>query len=71
MGKKVKKNKLKSNRGAMKRFKLTGSGKVRFKRAYRNHINTKKSTKVTRHQRPAGVLKECDAKLARRMMLAE
>lgn len=63
--------KLKTNRGAAKRFKLTGTGKVRFKRALRNHIKTKQSSKSVRHQRASGVLKECDAKLVRRMLCAE
>lgn len=74
MTKKVKikgKVKLKTNRGAMKRFKLTGTGKVRFRRAFRNHIKTKKSSQKVRHQRADGVLKECDAKLVRRMLCAE
>jgi large subunit ribosomal protein L35 len=37
--------KLKSNRGASKRFKLTGTGKIKRKHAYHNHILTKKSKK--------------------------
>ena len=72
MTKKVKvKVKLKTNRGAMKRFKVTGTGKVRFRRAFRNHIKTKKSSQKVRHQRANGVMKECDAKLVRRMLCVE
>lgn len=37
--------KMKTNRGAAKRFKLTGSGKIKRKHAYKNHILTKKSKK--------------------------
>ena len=39
------KNKMKSHRGASKRFKLTGSGKVKRNKAYKSHILTKKSPK--------------------------
>ena len=37
--------KMKSNSGAKKRFKFTGSGKIKRKKAYKRHILTKKSTK--------------------------
>ena len=61
--------KLKSHRGAAKRFRKTGSGAVKCRRAYRNHILTKKSTKQKRHLRVSGgVLKACDARLAERML---
>lgn len=42
--------KLKSNRGAAKRFRATASG-FKCRSAYRNHILTKKSTKHKRHMR--------------------
>ena len=61
--------KLKSHRGATKRFRKTASGAVKFRRAYRNHILTKKSTKQKRHLRVTStLLKPCDARLARRML---
>ena len=41
-------NKMKSHRGACKRFKLTGSGKVKRNKAYKSHILTKKSQKRKR-----------------------
>lgn len=41
--------KLKSHRGALKRFKLTASGKVKRSKAYKAHILTKKTTKRKRH----------------------
>ena len=63
--------KVKTNRGAAKRFKITGSGKVRFRSANRAHINTKRSTKQTRHARTHGVLCPADAKLAHRLMQTE
>jgi len=72
MTKKAKtKVKLKTNRGAAKRFKVTGTGKIRFRRAFRNHIKTKKSSQKVRHQRANGVLQERDAKLVRRMLCVE
>jgi large subunit ribosomal protein L35 len=67
MGSKTK-NKLKTNRGAAKRFKVTASGKVRFRRSHRNHINTKRSSKKVRQCRSQGVLKDCDAKLVSKML---
>ncbi len=41
--------KMKTNSGAKKRFKLTGTGKIKRKHAYKNHILTKKSTKRKRN----------------------
>jgi large subunit ribosomal protein L35 len=37
--------KLKTNSSAKKRFKLTATGKVKYKHAFKNHILTKKDTK--------------------------
>ena len=37
--------KMKSNRGAAKRFRATGSGRIKRKRAFHSHILTKKDTK--------------------------
>ena len=48
------KNKMKSHRGACKRMKLTGSGKVKRNKAYKSHILTKKDTKRTRRLRAGG-----------------
>ena len=50
------KNKMKSHRGACKRFKLTGSGKVKRNKAYKGHILTKKTAKRKRRLRKATVL---------------
>ena len=54
--------KMKSNRAASKRFRLTGSGKVRRSKAYHSHILTKKSTKRKRNLRKNGLLASCDEK---------
>lgn len=61
-------SKLKSCKGAVKRFVKTSSGRVKCRRAKRNHILTKKSTKMKRQLRKGGPLKACDAKLAERML---
>lgn len=65
---KVKKYKLKSHRGAAKRFKLTGSGKVRFRHANRNHIRTKRSTKQVRQGRNDGVAVKSNQVMIVRML---
>ncbi|UQZ89048.1 50S ribosomal protein L35 [Deltaproteobacteria bacterium Smac51] len=45
--------KMKTNRAAAKRFKVTGSGKVKRSKAYARHILTSKKTKVKRGLRTA------------------
>jgi len=56
------KAKMKSHRGAMKRFKLTGTGKVKRSKAYKSHILTKKSAKRKRGLRKATLLSSADLK---------
>lgn len=41
--------KMKTNRGAAKRFRVTGSGRIKRKHAYKSHILTKKATKRKRN----------------------
>jgi large subunit ribosomal protein L35 len=41
--------KMKTNAGAKKRFKLTGTGKIKRKHAFKSHILTKKATKRKRN----------------------
>lgn len=62
--------KMKSKRGAVKRFKVTGSGKVRYKSNYRSHILTKKSTKRKRNLRKDKIMFDGDARKAKIMILA-
>ena len=45
--------KIKTNRAAAKRFKKTGTGKLKRNKAYKSHILTKKSTKRKRNLRTA------------------
>ena len=47
--------KMKTNRGAAKRFKITGSGKIVRSKAFANHILTKKTTKRKRGFRQSAV----------------
>ena len=52
--------KLKTHRGAAKRFKKTASGGFKYRQANRNHILTKKSTKRMRRLRGMKMIKDCD-----------
>ena len=52
--------KMKSHRGAMKRFKITGTGKVARHKAYKSHILTKKSAKRKRGLRKGTLLTHAD-----------
>ena len=60
--------KMKTNRGAAKRFKATGSGKIRRSKAFTSHILTKKSTKRKRNLRKSGLIDGADAKAVKRML---
>ena len=48
--------KMKSHRGARKRFKLTGTGKIRRYKAYKSHILTKKDAKRKRRLRRSAII---------------
>ena len=52
--------KVKTNSSAKKRFKLTGSGKLKRKHAFKNHILTKKETKQKRNLRHFTVVDKAD-----------
>jgi large subunit ribosomal protein L35 len=60
--------KMKTHSGAKKRFKLTGTGKVKFKRANMRHILTKHSSKVKRKLRQSSTLCAADAKTVKRLL---
>ena len=68
MAKKVKKQKLKTHRGAAKRFKLSGTGKVLRGAAFKRHILTSKTTKVKRHRRGSKVVTPGDARKVKLML---
>jgi large subunit ribosomal protein L35 len=61
--------KLKSSRSARKRFRKTGTGKIRRYHAFKNHILTKKTTKRKRALRKAALVHPSDMKRIRRLML--
>ena len=55
-------NKMKSHRGAMKRFRVTGTGGIKRNKAYKSHILTKKSAKRKMGLRQATMLTSADLK---------
>ena len=60
--------KLKTNRGAAKRFKKTASGGYKRGHAYHSHILTKKSQKVKRALRGTGMISSADKKAIKRLL---
>lgn len=60
--------KMKTHRGAAKRFSLTKSGKIKRSKAFKRHILTKKTTKRTRNLRKTGYIAECEAKNIKRLI---
>ena len=52
--------KMKTNAGAKKRFKLTGTGKIKRKHAFKSHILTKKSKKRKRNLTYFGTVHKTD-----------
>jgi large subunit ribosomal protein L35 len=54
--------KIKTNRGAAKRFKKTGTGKIKAKRAFARHILTKKPTNRKRGLRKPKLIEKSDTK---------
>ena len=60
--------KVKTKSSAKKRFKLTGTGKVKRKHAFKNHILTKKETKQKRNLRNFTVVNKRDEKNIKEML---
>ena len=60
--------KVKTKSGAKKRFKLTGTGKVKRKNAFKNHILTKKETKQKRNLTNTSIVNKSDEKNIKRMI---
>ena len=60
--------KMKTHRGAAKRFSTTGSGKIRRRRAFRNHILEKKPSTRTRRLKGSVVVDPSDAPRIKRML---
>ena len=60
--------KIKTNRAAAKRFKATGTGKLKRNKAYRRHILTKKTTKTKRNLRKATMTDETNVKNMKKIL---
>jgi large subunit ribosomal protein L35 len=60
--------KMKTRRGAAKRFKVTGSGKITRRYAYKNHILEKKAPKRKRQLRRTGAVSSADSPSVRRQL---
>lgn len=60
--------KVKTKSGAKKRFKLTGSGKLKRKHAFKSHILTKKETKQKRNLTKSGLVSKADTPNVKTML---
>lgn len=60
--------KIKTRRGAAKRFQVTGSGKVKRKRAYLRHILSTKTRKQKRHLRQGAMVDATNVKAIKRLI---
>lgn len=60
--------KMKTHRGAAKRLKVTGSGKIKRSKAYKSHILTKKSSKRKRNLRQSGLVSSGDMKRIKKVI---
>lgn len=60
--------KLKTNKGAAKRFKVTASGKIKRKKAYLRHILSTKSTKQKRHLRAGAFVDSANLRSIKKLL---
>ena len=60
--------KMKTKRAAAKRFKATGTGKLKRNKAYKNHILTKKSPKTKRNLRKPAITDPSNAKTMKKIL---
>ncbi|MBK7384302.1 MAG: 50S ribosomal protein L35 [Flavobacteriales bacterium] len=60
--------KMKTKSGAKKRFKLTGTGEIKHKHAFKRHILTKKETKRKRALTRTGIVSAVDKKAIRDLL---
>jgi large subunit ribosomal protein L35 len=60
--------KQKTRRGAAKRFRLTGTGKLRRNKANHRHMLIRRSKSVKRKMRNAGLVDKSDERKVRRML---
>jgi len=61
--------KMKSKRGAAKRFRVSASGKIKRHSSHHTHILTKKSTKRKRNLRKESMVSDADSSRVHRMLL--
>ena len=61
--------KVKTKSGAKKRFKLTGTGKIKRKHAFKSHILTKKETKQKRNLTHATLVHKSDENNLKHMLM--
>ncbi|MEG0133756.1 MAG: 50S ribosomal protein L35 [Clostridium sp.] len=60
--------KMKTHRGAAKRFKKTGTGKLKRAKAFKRHILTKKSAKTKRNLRKTGYVSSTQEKIMKKLL---
>ncbi len=60
--------KMKTSRAAAKRFKVTGSGKLKRNKAYKSHILTKKSQKRKRNLRKSAIVDDSNVKNMKKIL---
>jgi large subunit ribosomal protein L35 len=60
--------KMKTHRGAAKRFRKTGTGKLKRAKAFKSHILTKKSSKTKRNLRKAGYVSVTQEKTIKKLL---
>ena len=60
--------KMKTHRGAAKRMKKTGTGRIKRMKAFKSHILTKKTTKRKRGLRKSTLVAKADEKRIKRML---
>lgn len=60
--------KMKTHKSAKKRYKVTGSGKVKYKKQGTRHILTKKGAKRKRNLRHTDVVSECELPRIKRLL---
>jgi len=60
--------KVKTKSGAKKRFRLTGTGKIKRKHAYKSHILTKKETKQKRNLTKMTLVHKTDEPRVKKML---
>tara|TARA_B100000579_G_C22047666_1_gene495570 strand:+ start:76 stop:270 length:195 start_codon:yes stop_codon:yes gene_type:complete len=60
--------KMKTRRGAAKRFKIAGSGRIKRNKANHRHMLVRRSNKVKRNMRRPGVISSADRKIVKALL---